>query len=118
MAGEAYPIQEANDVRGPVEAAAEPIKPMRLSGTGTTSARNATALRAECMATFLNGSTAVRFRLGDSSVSAGTTDPNLGPYARLDWMVTAGTDDYISIEAADGAAAFEGHAFTSSGPRA
>lgn len=117
MAGEAFPIQESHDMRAPVAAAAAPISAQQLSGTGATGVENTTALRDGCMATLLNGATAIRFRVGTGTIEADTTDPILAAYGRLDWLVTAGVDDRVSVQAADGASAFEAHVWTSSGPR-
>lgn len=108
------------DMRAPSGAAA-PWAPMRCAGTGNTGVANTTALVAEHWATLLVGAVPVRFGFGVDAtaaiVAATTTGPILPAYSRYDWVVTAGLDQFIGIEAADGASAFEGHVYTSSGPR-
>lgn len=110
-------VVQAADMRPPSGGSA-PTSAQRLSGTGGTGAENSTALKGGEMATLLVGATAVRVAWGgSSSAEASTTGPILGAYSRFDWMVTTGVDDWVSVEAADGAATFEAHVWTSSGPR-
>ncbi len=108
------------DVRAPSGATA-PYLWQRCAGTGTTADANVTALVAEQWATLLVGATAVRFGFGADEAAAITacsaTSPCLPAFARYDWVVTAGLDQFIAIEAQDGASAYEGHVYTSSGPR-
>jgi hypothetical protein len=107
----------AADMRAPSGTGA-PTQAQRLAGTGGTGVENATALTLKEMATLLNGPVPIRFAFGPTAaVEAAVTDPILGPYGRLDWVVSA-RDVFVSIEAADGVAQFEAHVWTSSGPRA
>jgi hypothetical protein len=108
---------QASDMRAPSGASA-PTLWQRLSGTGTTGVENATALTVGEMATLLVGATAVRFGMGSSAgaAEASATGPILPAYARLDWLVSE-RDTFVSVEAADGAASFEAHVWTSSGTR-
>lgn len=107
------------DMRAPSGSA--PWGAMRCAGTGTTGVANTTALVAEQWATLLVGATPVRFGFAASEAAAITaataTGPILPAYGRLDWVVTASLDQFIGVEAADGASAFEAHVYTSSGPR-
>ena len=109
-------VNQSCDVRAPVVGGTNGAAPQQLAGTGGTGVES-TALRGGEVATLLNGATAIRFRMGTGAIEAATTDPILGPYGRFDWFVTTGVDDIVSIEAADGAATFEAHVWTSSGPR-
>lgn len=106
-------------MRAPSGASA-PTAAQVLSGTGTTADANVTALTVGEMATLLVGATAVRFAFSSTEAAAITaaaaTSPILPAYGRFDWMVSA-RDSFVAVEAADGAASFEAHAWTSSGPR-
>ena len=110
----------AADMRAPSGASA-PTLWQRLSGTGTTADANIVALTAELAATLQVGpSVAVRYDFGATEAAAITacsaTSPTLPAGGRLDWVVSS-RDQFIAIEAFDGASAFEGHVWTSSGPR-
>ena len=109
----------AADMRAPSGASA-PTLWQRLAGTGTTGDANVVALTVDAEATLLVGAVAVRFAFADSEAAAitaaSTTSPILPAYGRLDWVVSS-RDTFVAVEAADGAAAFEAHVWTSSGER-
>jgi hypothetical protein len=113
-------VVQSCDMRAPSGASA-PTFWQRLAGTGTTGDANVTALTAGAMATLVVGAAAVRFDFGVNEAAAITaasaTSPILPAYGRLDWFVEAGRDQFIAVEAADGASAYEAHVWTSSGPR-
>jgi len=113
------PLQQQNayDMQPPV-GSTEPIAWMRLAGTGGTGVENATALTVGQMATLLVGAAAVRVGWGSAAAGAEatTTSPILPAYGRFDWVVSA-SSVFVSVEAADNAAAFEAHVWTSSGAR-
>jgi hypothetical protein len=113
-------VIQSCDVRPPSGAAA-PTKEQQLSGTGTTSAGNTTALTVGEMATLLNGAEPVRIGFG-SSKAAAETDADasaiiLGPYGRYDWMVSE-RDKHVAARVVSGSAAYEASCWTSSGARA
>lgn len=90
--------------------------PQRIANTGTTEATVTYPLVAGRMATILVGAAAVRFRLASAAgltTQVATTDPIIPAYGRFDWLVEDNTD-FPYLEAADGAAAYEAWAFTSS----
>jgi hypothetical protein len=109
----------AAEMRAP-SGASGPTKHQRLANTGTTESHNATGLTVGQMATLKNGGTAIRI---DFNAAAGqptvvaVTAPIIGPYERIDWLVDA-RDAFVYAEAADGAATYEAHVWTSSGARA
>lgn len=87
----------------------------RLAGTGTTEATNTTALGAGCLATVMVGAAAIRINFGSvTGPTVATTDLIVPAYGRFDWTVEA-ESCFVSIEAADGAAAYEAWVWTSSG---
>jgi len=88
-------------------------EPQRLAGTGTTSAQTTVALPTGRYATIAVGTVAIRVRFGASAPTAAATDVVLGAFATFSWYVETSTA-WVSIEAADGAAAFEAHAWCSS----
>jgi hypothetical protein len=114
-----HPEHISADMRPPSGSAA-PTQEQRLANTGTTESTNATALTDGAMATLLVGAVAVRVAFlaatgGGSAVE--TTDPIIGAYQRFDWKVSGAYDDFVAIQAADGASAYEAWVWTSSGPR-
>lgn len=87
----------------------------RLAGTGTTEATNTTALGPGCLATLMVGAEAIRINFGAATApTVATTDLIVPAYGRFDWTVEA-QSCFVSIEAADGAAAYEAWVWTSSG---
>ena len=89
-------------------------EPQRLSGTGATGAENATALPVGRYATLQVAGTAVRARWGATdSVEADTTDVYLAAGATFAWYVEQ-SSQFVSVQAADGSAAFEAHVWCSS----
>lgn len=118
MAG-SKPEQQSADMRAP-SGAAVPTAEDRLNGTGTSEDTNATSLTVGEMATIKVGGVAIRINFlsatGGGS-SCATTDLILGPYDRMDWLVSS-SDCFVAVEAADGAAAYEAWVWTSSGKRA
>lgn len=119
-------VRQACDVCAP-SGTAEPTKRMRISGTGSTGAANATALTPNEMATIKNASTSVAIRIGFGATSgAAITDAATGILLmggeRFDWMVspvkTGGSvDQFVAVVADDGASGYKADAWTSSGPR-
>lgn len=108
-------VIQAADMRAPSGTGATAAQ--RLAGTGTTGAENATALTVGAMATLLVGAAAVRVGFGATAAAeSAATGPILPAYGRFDWLVQS-LDCFVSVEAADGAAAYEAHVWTSSGPR-
>lgn len=112
-------VIQAADMRAPSGASA-PTLWQRLAGTGATADAQPVGLTIGAMATLLVGATAVRFGFGATEAAAVTdctaTSPILPAYGRKDWVVSD-RDPFVAVEAADGAAAFEAHVWTSSGPR-
>lgn len=112
--------QIASSMIGPrpgTASATDTSPPQRLAGTGTAEATVTYPLAHNRMATILVGATAVRFRLANAtglSTQVATTDPILPAYGRYDWLVESDYTDCPYLEAADGAAAYEAHVFTSS----
>lgn len=107
-------------MRAPSGATA-PTGDQRLAGTGTAEATNPIALTTREMATLRVGSQPVRVAFlaatGDGS-EVPTTALALPAYGAIDWYVDdSGCDQYVAIEAADGAAVYEAWVWTSSGPR-
>lgn len=112
-------VIQAADVRVP-SGASVPTKAKTLAGTGTTEDTNDTALTNKEMATLLVGSVAVRVAWHSATGSGSevaTTDLRLPAGGRHDWLVDGAFDDFVSVEAADGASAYEAWVWTSSGPR-
>lgn len=88
--------------------------PQRLAGTGATGAENAIALPTARYATLQIAAVAVRVRFGaTSAVEADTTDVYLAASASFAWYVEQGSQ-FVSVQAADGAAAYEAHVWCSS----
>lgn len=109
-------VIQAADVRPPSGASGATAL-QTLTGTAGTGAES-TALTGGQMATIMVGGNAIRVRWGGSaSVEAGTADLIIPAYGRFDWMVTAGIDDFVSVQAADATSAFEAFVWTSSGAR-
>ena len=119
MSSTAQTVVQAADMRAPSGASA-PTLWQRLAGTGATADSHPVALTEGEMATLVAGETALRYGFSTSDAGAVTattaTSPILAAYGRLDWMVGP-RDTFVGVEAADGAAAFEAHVWTSSGPR-
>ena len=88
-------------------------EPQRLSGTGATGAENATALPVGRYATLQVAGTAVRARWGATAPEADTTDVYLSAGASFSWYVEQ-SSQFVSVQAADGSAAFEAHVWCSS----
>lgn len=106
-------MHEILDVRAP----AGDRNSQRLANADGSVATTSTTLQPSAAATVTVGATAVRVRFGpDAAVTATTTDPILPAYGRIDWIADAATC-FVSVLAADGATAYEAHAWTSSGPR-
>lgn len=114
--GANYLVNQSAQLLAPDSALSAPRTTQRLANTGTTESTNATALTNNAFATIQVGATPIRIvwrgTTGTGSVVA-TTDLILGAYVSKDWFVEAGTD-FVAIEAADGASAYEAHVFTSS----
>lgn len=120
MSSTAATVVQAADMRAP-SGASGATAAQRLAGTGATADANTTGLAAGEMATLLVGAAAVRFAFAATEAAAitaaSTTSPILPAYGRLDWLVSD-RDTFVAVEAADGAAAYEAHVWTSSGARA
>lgn len=119
MAGGSDPtVTQASDVRAPSGASA-PTGVQRIAGTGSTADTNGTALTGGELATLIVGGVAVVVDFGgaDPVDPAAATALRFAANTRFDWVVTVGIDDFVGLEADDGASAFEGWVWTSSGPR-
>lgn len=91
-----------------------PRAEQRLANTGTTESTNATAMTAGAMATLKVGSAAIRVNFGSATApTVATTDLIIGAYSQFDWKVEPGSA-FVSIEAADGASAYEAWLWMSS----
>lgn len=105
---------KAAEMRAPTGDA--PKGAQRLAGTGTTEDHNDTALTVGQMATLIVGAAAVRVVWGAAAATVATTSLILGANQRFDWLVSA-LDTVVSVEAADGSAAYEAWVWNSSGAR-
>lgn len=88
-------------------------EPMRITGTGATSAANAVALPPGRMATMLVGAVAIRARWGATAPTAAATDVYLPAGSRFRWYVEQSTQ-FVAIEADGGSGTFEAHVWCSS----
>lgn len=89
-------------------------EPQRLAGTGATGAENTVALPVGRYATLKVAATAVRVRLGATSlVEADTTDVYLAAGESFPWYVEQNSQ-FVSVQAADGSSAYEAHVWCSS----
>ena len=109
-------VNQSATLLAPDSAASAPRSEQRLAGTGTTEATNATALTVNAFASITVGAAPIRivFRsVTGTGSNVATTNRTIGAYATYDWLVESGTD-FVAIEAADGASAYEAWVWTSS----
>jgi hypothetical protein len=85
----------------------------RLAGTGATGAENAIAMPTARYATLMVGDEDVRVRFGTGTVEADTTDIIVKAGTEFSWYVESDCD-IVSVQAADGASAFEAWVWCSS----
>jgi hypothetical protein len=97
----------------PTDATVAAGDPQRLAGTGATGAENSIALPMSRYATLKVAATAVRVRFGATAPEADTTDVYLAAGESFAWYVEQ-SSQFVSVQAADGAAAYEAHVWCSS----
>lgn len=85
----------------------------RLAGTGATGTENSVAMPKARYATLLVGDEDVRARFGTGTVEADTTDVIVKAGTEFTWYVESDCD-IVSVQAADGAAAYEAWVWCSS----
>jgi hypothetical protein len=88
-------------------------EPQRLAGTGATGTETTVALPVGRYATLQVAGEAIRYRLGATAPEADTTDVYLAAGQSFSWYVEQSTQ-WVSVQAADGAAAYEAHVWCSS----
>jgi hypothetical protein len=111
------PTDQASEMIVPSGDATAPYDEQRLANTGTTESSNATGLVVGSMATLVVGGVAVRVRWRGSAglaTQVATTQQIVPAYGRIDWTVLKGKSEYVYVEAADAASAYEAWVWSSS----